>query len=112
MWQVRARCFWRRCGGKGRYGRGEVYPEFFSTVLTLHLRLRGRKNSCDNFRLEPALTVGGVAERLILALAAAAKRNPRPSREVELVPVNIVQLKVPFDLYTAVALNDDFCGHG
>lgn len=52
-----------------------------------------------------------VAEWLVFALPASAERNSRPAVEVELVPLLIEQLKVPFHFDAPIALHYDFRRH-
>jgi hypothetical protein len=55
--------------------------------------------------------VRAVAQWLVLALTAAAEFYQRSPIQIKFPAVLIIQLKIPFDVDTAIALDGNLCGH-
>src|SRR6185295_7911680 len=72
---------------------------------------RGRQHASLDRRLEPALLVGPVAERLVRGLAAAAERDGGASGQVERLAILVDDLEIPLNTDGAVVANGDLGRH-
>src|SRR5438876_49597 len=87
----------------GRLGPADRRRARYQTGVSLLLRgLRG---------LEADLVVGAVAHRLVAGLAAAAERDSRLARRVDLSPGRIDQLALALDQVRTVRPGRDLDGH-